>query len=235
MLDIIEIKDLEKRWLIWKIKSILKIIFIFCIILFFILTSWLIYSYLPLVAKNINTKPSRDQVMAKNETLSQNTIEQYIENNEENSLYGEEILDGSEEELIELEDVENVDEVEQTKKVKIKKNTPNKKPKINIQSSNMEKYSHLIEKFDSTKNVIFALMIAEEYYHDKDYKSSLRWSIRANSIDPKNERSWIIFAKSMAKNGSSEDAINALQEYLKQNPNSSQIKSLIFEIQNNKY
>ncbi len=131
-----------------------------------------------------------------------------------------------EEEYIELEEIDDVELEEK------KPSPPPKppKPKIQIQTSEIQNHKNLIDKFEQTKDIVYALMLAEEYYHEKEYKDSLRWAIKANNIDPQNQRSWVIFAKSMVKNGSAQKALRALKEYDKQHPNSYEIKKLIAQI-----
>lgn len=93
------------------------------------------------------------------------------------------------------------------------------KPKglIKIESQETHSIPQLKEKFEKTQNIVFALMLAEEFYQAKNYKESLKWALMANQSDPENEKSWIWFAKSKVKLGEKEDAITALKAYLKHN------------------
>lgn len=108
------------------------------------------------------------------------------------------------------------------------------KPKIEIETSQIkpkkDNYKNIKEKFYATNNIVYALMIAEEYYHSGDYSNALKWALISNNIDSSNERSWIIFAKSKVKNGQREDALKALNGYLQHYPNATEIKSLIQKI-----
>lgn len=108
-------------------------------------------------------------------------------------------------------------------------------PKIQIQTTNIENYSKLKEKFYESNNIIYALILAEEYYHAKEYKEALKWSLIANNMDSKNERSWIIFAKAKAKNGSPKEAIKALKAYLSTHQDAKEISILIKKIQSGDY
>ena len=93
------------------------------------------------------------------------------------------------------------------------------KPKgmIKIESQDVHSIPQLKEKFEKTQNIVFALMLAEEFYNAKNYKESVTWSLMANQSDPENEKSWIWFAKSKIKLGEKEDAITALKAFLKHN------------------
>lgn len=105
------------------------------------------------------------------------------------------------------------------------------KPKgvIKIESQEINSISYLKEKFDTTHNIVFALMLAEEYYLSKNYVESNKWALIANNLDAENEKSWIWFAKSKVKLGQKEDAILALKTYLK-NTKSQAAQSLLNQI-----
>jgi len=93
------------------------------------------------------------------------------------------------------------------------------KPKgfIKIESKEVNSIEYLKDKFEKTSNIIFALMLAEEYYANKNYTESNKWALIANHIDAENEKSWLWFAKSKVKLGQKEDAIVALKAFLKKN------------------
>lgn len=105
------------------------------------------------------------------------------------------------------------------------------KPKgiIKIETHEINSIQYLKEKFDSTHNIVFALMLAEEYYLNKNYNESNKWALIANNIDAGNEKSWLWFAKSKYKLGHKDDAILALKAYLKNNK-SSAVESLLNQI-----
>ncbi|MDD2384661.1 MAG: hypothetical protein PHN18_10765 [Sulfurospirillaceae bacterium] len=103
------------------------------------------------------------------------------------------------------------------------------KSKITIETQEINSIQYLKEKYEKTHNIIFALMLAEEYYLNKNYDESLKWALMANSIDAENEKSWLWFAKSKMKSGKKDDAITALQAYLKNNK-SNAAQSLLNQI-----
>jgi hypothetical protein len=105
------------------------------------------------------------------------------------------------------------------------------KPKIKIQMRDIDSVRYLKEKYEKTHNIIFALMLCEEFYSQKDYDSSLKWSIIANDIDNQSERSWIWFAKSKYRLGKKDDAIRALRAYLRTS-DSNTVQLLLKSIQN---
>lgn len=105
------------------------------------------------------------------------------------------------------------------------------KPKglIKIETQEVNSIVYLKDKFEKTQNIIFALMLSEEYYLSKNYSESNKWALIANGIDSDNEKSWMWFAKSKVKLGQKEDAIVALKAYLKNNK-SKTIENLLNQI-----
>ena len=105
------------------------------------------------------------------------------------------------------------------------------KPKgiIKIETQEVNSIKYLKERFEKSHNIIYALMLAEEYYLAKNYQDSNKWSIIANTIDADNEKSWILFAKSKLKLGHKQDATSALEAYLKNNK-SKVVQNLLTQI-----
>lgn len=94
---------------------------------------------------------------------------------------------------------------------------PKQKGVIKIETHEVNSIQYLKEKFEKTHNITFALMLAEEYYTMKNYSECNKWALMANNVDPDSEKSWVWFAKSKVKLGHKEDAVLALQAYLKNN------------------
>ena len=88
---------------------------------------------------------------------------------------------------------------------------------INI-SGDIDKNAEFFEnRYFETSNVTFALLASVEHYEDQKYKESLKWALIANEQDPKSEQSWEMFALSNVKLNKRNDAINALESYLRSN------------------
>jgi len=104
-----------------------------------------------------------------------------------------------------------------------------KSDRVVITSGNVKSLSFIKKKFYATNNINFSLMISEKFLDKKRYKKALKWALISNEIDDKNENSWILFAKSKVKMGKKQDAINALQAYLKDN-HSTNVKNLLDDI-----
>ncbi len=101
--------------------------------------------------------------------------------------------------------------------------TATAKPKgaIKIETQDTASIPQLKERFEKTQNPTFAVMLAEEFYNAKNYKESIKWSLMANQLEPENDKSWVLFAKSKVKMGEKEDAITALKAYLVHNKSNS--------------
>lgn len=92
---------------------------------------------------------------------------------------------------------------------------PKTPPKIQMETKTASHTFLLEERFKRNGDFETALTLSEEYYKNSDYQKALKWAVGANSIDSKNEKSWILFAKSSYKLGRKQDAINALENFSK--------------------
>jgi len=106
-----------------------------------------------------------------------------------------------------------------------------KKQTILISSKKLNRIDYYKEKYFDSGKIIYANLIAQIFYDKAKYKESLKWAIIANDIDSSNEESWILFAKDKVKIGQKQDAINALEAYLKFNK-SKKLSLLLSNIKN---
>ncbi len=90
-----------------------------------------------------------------------------------------------------------------------------KKGKVFISSQEGNSLSFIKKKFYATNNSTFSIKLAKKFYESNKYKQALKWTLITNEIDAQSEESWIMFAKIKEKMGKKQDAINALDEYLK--------------------
>ena len=102
-----------------------------------------------------------------------------------------------------------------------------KKIKFHATSANYieimkEKYSHSHSSRD-------ALLLAKAFYKKASYKEAEEWALKANKLNAKLDESWLLFAKSKAKMGRKQEAINILAKYY-QKSKSSKAKRLIGQI-----
>jgi hypothetical protein len=106
---------------------------------------------------------------------------------------------------------------------------PKAPPKIQMETKTASHTFLLEERFRRNGDFETALTLSEEYYKNSDYQKALKWAVSANSIDSKNEKSWILFAKSSYKLGRKQDAINALDNFAKTG-GSDQIRALLRQL-----
>ena len=120
----------------------------------------------------------------------------------------------------ELEEIDNNKEVEKE----------NKKPKIVISSKKVDNLKYLKDRYDQTGRAFYAVLISKEYYKRGLYLKSLKWATIANNIDNSNEDSWIMFAKNKVKLHKKDEAIKALNAFLKVN-SSKKVRVMLNDIE----
>ena len=96
-----------------------------------------------------------------------------------------------------------------------------------------EHIKELEDKFKETQNPEDSLEIAKYYYSKGDYKKAEDWAVNTNNIDGDLEDSWLIFAKSRAKQGNRVDAIKVLQSFYDET-NSKKAKALLDKLRRGK-
>jgi len=93
---------------------------------------------------------------------------------------------------------------------------PRKRKKLHIEvtSRNGKSIAKDIEgRFKFAKDKDDALFLAKFYYDKGIYSKSESWALEANKIDSNMDESWIIFAKSLSKQGKRAEALKVLQSY----------------------
>ena len=171
-------------------------------------------------------------------TLKLESIERNLNGNRVNLAINESDFDGLAE--LDLSDIEILDvesatvtkasHVTKERPIVVKKVAPVKKKRVFISSQSVGSLSFIKKKFYATNNISFSLLLSEKFLEKKAYKKALKWALISNEIDESSEQSWILFAKSKVKLGKKQDAINALNMYLKSN-SSIQVKKILDDIQ----
>ena len=132
--------------------------------------------------------------------------------------------------LIKENEIEVVQHIKETQIYMPKQEVKKQKTKISIDMQEIDTISYLKDKYYSTSNIVFALMLAEEYYYEKKYTEALKWALTANDIDSQNTKSWYWFAKAKVKLNKKEDATRALNAYLSNN-SSKRLSTLLHKIE----
>ncbi len=109
---------------------------------------------------------------------------------------------------------------------------PNIAPKITIETKSVDQIDVLESRYSKNPDAATAISLSEIFYKRGNYQKSLKWAINANTLDPKMEKSWILFAKSSYKLGKKQDALSALENF--SNTSASEaVKTTITQIKNN--
>ncbi len=90
---------------------------------------------------------------------------------------------------------------------------PHVMKRIKLQSTSNNYIETMKEKFAHSHSFRDALLLAKAFYKKASYKEAEEWALKANKINSKLEDSWLIFAKSKAKMGKKQEAINILAKY----------------------
>ncbi len=237
MLSAQEIYELEKKWIRYKVRQNIKKISAVSFILFIAGAGGYIYLFNPNIFKQKEKKIIKKE---KKIVIADEKIKEFKKPIKE-------VSKKQKKEKVLTLNTDFIQKIEKKKEI-LFKNPPlpapkiqkfklsqnsekEEKPKIKIISKKVDTITFLKKRFESTNDINYALMLSSAYYEKKNYKKALYWAIKANEIDPSNERSWILFAKAKIKLGKKREAIKALKIYLK-NRESRRVFNVLEKIQN---
>ena len=146
-------------------------------------------------------------------------------------------IPGKEEVIKIIEDIPVLDEVAKGKTsessiVENKSVQSHRKIHLNIiKTSNIRAYKDVEERFYQSHDPADSIFLARIYYNKGKYLQAENWALRTNKVNADIEESWIIFAKSKAKQGYKNEAIGVLVPYIKRT-NSSVAKDVLYKIKN---
>ncbi len=100
---------------------------------------------------------------------------------------------------------------------------------INRNESKLD-IEELKQRFKETSNSNLGLFIARYYYDQGNYAEAYNYALKTNAVNTKIDESWIIFSKSLVKLGKMEQAKKTLQLYIQQS-NSENAKGLLESIE----
>ena len=72
----------------------------------------------------------------------------------------------------------------------------------------------MIKVYKENPKYHLALKISQKYYNSKKYAKATYWAKKANLLNHKDDKAWILFAKSEYASGHSKKAIKILNMYL---------------------
>lgn len=106
---------------------------------------------------------------------------------------------------------------------------PDKSLSINRNESKTD-IEELQIRFKETSNANLGLFIAKYHYDRGNYAEAYNYALKTNSINSRIDESWILFSKSLVKLGRTEQARKTLQLYYQQS-NSEAAKALLNSIE----
>lgn len=242
-----DLNDLEKKWIIYKKQKYKKIGSLGVAFLAVALVSFGL-GYLIFGSKNTAQTANTAPVSEQNNTLKQAEINQTalpgqpmqsIPAYQYQPLQKEVVIISPEEKKEEFKSFQPTEQNQNTaqtssqqpqqRTVQIK---PNVAPKITIETKSAGPIEVLASRYSKNPDAATAISLSEIFYKQGNYQKSLKWAMNANAIDPKAEKSWIMFAKSSYKLGRKQDALNALENFSKTS-SSEAVKTTISQIKNN--
>jgi hypothetical protein len=251
----LDIKNLERRWLKYKVKSFLPYITvtILSITLLIGISIWM-------GSKKTETKPIVQQKII---SPSLNITKPTISTTEDNTTF----IEPSMEFVQSFQNTQPLSEVSAPTTVGIKKSiqqptstaittpktitmpeyspaptaistvsktiTNNKSLSINRDESKLD-INTLERRFKETSNANLGLFIARYYYDRGDYNEAYNYALKTNNTNDKIDESWIIFSKSLVKLGRTDQAKKTLQVYISQS-NSENARGLLDMIENGNF
>ncbi len=97
-----------------------------------------------------------------------------------------------------------------------KASTSIKRGSMQMQTVNVANASvirKLEKRFPLSRDYDDAMYLAKYYYGKHNYRKAEYWAMQANTVDSSQAESWMIFAKSKAKQGHRKEALKILQAY----------------------
>ena len=88
------------------------------------------------------------------------------------------------------------------------------KPQKNLITSKEVNVILLMNKFESQKTYENAIKIAQILYNKGNFQKAIEWSFKANTINPSDYKSWLIYGQSLYKLGKRTKAIKILSGYI---------------------
>ncbi len=234
----LDIENLERRWLYYKIEKALPfaILSVFSLLVLFIILAFLQSQKVqkikktPLIKKeeeHLNIKKvEKKQPIKTSSFKEEEDVKQLITLTPSLSFIDK----------ISIEEPKTIKPQIENSTVE-RQETPKEeeKSKIIIQHQDSRKdIQDVLKRFHKNNNPVLSLFIAKKYYELQEYKHAYDYALITNNIDSHIEDSWIIFAKSLVKLGKKQMAIDTLKQYINHS-NSKKASMLLQNIQNGRF
>jgi hypothetical protein len=247
---VLDIHNLERRWLKYKIKTFLPIIITLIVVILLLIGAVIFWPN-----KKVNEAPTP---LVPNNSKAAVQLPKEISTSVENSMLLEPSMEfihslsessGSITPAPESGQIKNITGSQKTtvpqlppptaKMLDVTELPPlpktqiplpsNKTLTINRNESALD-ITELEQRFKETSNANLGLFIARYYYDHGNYSESYNYALKTNAVNSHIEESWIIFSKSLTKLGKVDQAKKTLQLYIAQS-GSETAKSLLENIE----
>ena len=230
MIDIVE---LEKSWLRYKVKSYLPHLIIF-MSLSIITFLGLIFFDTFTTATPAQTPSHEKKVLASAQQAVTTIPVIHKKARQETQLKLQPSLDFVQKMKNERysyhKEVKKIPKVVKVKQAKIIKKTT-----IQISSNDTAQNLHtIVQRFKASNDPHLSLFLAKKYYEQKNYQQAYNYALITNKINSKIDESWIVFCKSLVHLGKKKFAIKVLQDYI-QSTHSSTATILLSNIKSGKF
>jgi len=118
----------------------------------------------------------------------------------------------------------------ESKKTQIHKKIVKKDEKKPILKSREVNLMALINNFENEKSYEDAIKISQILYNKGNFQKAIDWSFKANSINPSDYQSWLLYAKSLYKMNRKNKAIKVLNGYINNYGPNEQIQEFLNKI-----
>lgn len=253
----LSIEELERRWLIYRIKSYIPHA---VIVVSLIVISAAIYLVMNSDESPVNTKaqkPKQQTIAAEDSKEKSISSPKNVSKDEGKKESGS--INTPKEKKAEpskvvitpslnfMQEIEKETKQKALRKVQPKKRVAPKKVQtkavtkpvveqekkrvvINIGKEDTQKeIQDVIKRFKKTNSPVLSLFVAKKYYEAGNYTMAYNYALITNGIDNEIETSWLIFAKSLVKLNQKDKAIKTLREYINHS-HSSRAQTLLDEI-----
>ena len=253
----LNIPDLEKRWLRYKIKSYLPAILVALSLIFGVI----IYTILDLhPSKSKNSpvaleahkkhivKPVKIKPIEANTTLAQHGKTLALSKKKDTNVT---ILSPSmnfistlEHSAIQTQPMATTIKKEQKKTQKVHKPKKRQYKEVNKQrpvstititkQDTAKDIQNILKRFKEDKNPALSLFLAKKYYELGEYEQASKYALITNKLNKEIEDSWLIFSKALVKMHHKDKAVNVLRQYIKSS-HSANAMVLLHDIQSGEF
>lgn len=244
----LDIHNLERRWLKYKIKSYLPLIIT-------LLIASLLFAFLTYMWSNTENTPKPDRLTPSSPKLSTSHEVKATSSKEETPT----VLEPSMNFIQSFQSPPSgtlpqtspipakiekhvIETIPSPKILNVPDSTPIKPPSNVVPSSQSNKplslnrndskidIESIERRFKETANPNLGLFIARYHYDQGNYNDAYNFSLKTNTLNSKIDGSWIIFSKSLVKLGRVDQAKKTLQLYISES-NSESARSLLDSIE----